>query len=283
MPVFWVGLPSIRGPKSTSDMLYLNDLYRTRAEKAGVTYIDVWDGFVDESGRFAVQGPDFEGQIRRLRVSDGVHFTKAGARKLAHYLEREMRRMMQRGTELVAPSGRAAGAGAERPAGRRDRASAGRPGGAADRLGHRQPGIAGRRAISPPTPIRAARRACWSRARRSIRRPAAATTSPGRAAASRLRHRSGGRHHHRSGAGRCRACAGDRRGDACRRRSGRCADVAAGSKKTTGRSAGQQQQRRAAAVQLGSGREPQTRDTTDFGGGWLRRASRFELGKLKST
>ncbi len=99
VPVFWVGLPSVRGPKSTSEMLYLNDLFRTRAEKAGVTYIDVWDGFVDESGRFAVQGPDFEGQIRRLRVSDGVHFTKSGARKLAHYLEREIRRVMQRGAE----------------------------------------------------------------------------------------------------------------------------------------------------------------------------------------
>ena len=102
VPVFWVGLPSIRGPKSTGEMLYLNDLYRTRTEKVGVSYIDVWDGFVDEGGRFAVQGPDFEGQIRRLRVSDGVHFTKAGARNLAHYLEREVRRMMQRGTELVA-------------------------------------------------------------------------------------------------------------------------------------------------------------------------------------
>jgi hypothetical protein len=99
VPVFWVGLPSIRGQKSTSEMLYLNDLFRTRAEKAGVTYIDVWDGFVDESGRFAVQGPDFEGQTRRLRVSDGVHFTKSGARKLAHYLEREMRRVIQRGSE----------------------------------------------------------------------------------------------------------------------------------------------------------------------------------------
>lgn len=99
VPVFWVGLPSIRGQKSTSEMLYLNDLFRTRAEKAGVTYIDVWDGFVDEGGRFNVQGPDFEGQTRRLRVSDGVHFTKAGARKLAHYLEREIRRVMQRGAE----------------------------------------------------------------------------------------------------------------------------------------------------------------------------------------
>jgi hypothetical protein len=102
VPVFWVGLPSIRGPKSTSDMQYLNDLYRARVEKAGVNYIDVWDGFVDDSGRFIPQGADFEGQTRRLRAGDGVHFTRAGARKLAHYLEREIRRIMMPGSEPVA-------------------------------------------------------------------------------------------------------------------------------------------------------------------------------------
>jgi hypothetical protein len=37
-------------------------------------------------------GPDVEGQNRRLRTADGVHFTKFGARKLAHYVERELRR-----------------------------------------------------------------------------------------------------------------------------------------------------------------------------------------------
>ncbi len=102
VPVFWVGLPSIRGPKSTSDMQHLNDLYRASAEKAAVNYIDVWDGFVDENGRFTAQGPDFEGQIRRLRAGDGVHFTRAGARKLAHYLDREIRRVMAPGSEPVA-------------------------------------------------------------------------------------------------------------------------------------------------------------------------------------
>ncbi|MGE3148748.1 MAG: DUF459 domain-containing protein [Pseudorhodoplanes sp.] len=96
VPVYWVGLPPLRGTRSTSDMQYLNDLYRNRAEKAGIAYIEVWDGFVDENGRFTVQGPDFEGQIRRLRTSDGVYFTKAGARTLAHYVEREIRRDVNR-------------------------------------------------------------------------------------------------------------------------------------------------------------------------------------------
>src|SRR5580698_250788 len=94
VPVVWVGLPALRGAKATSDMLFLDSLYRDAAGKAGITYVDVWDGFVDESGRFLQQGPDFEGQIRRLRSYDGVYFTQAGARKLAHYVEREITRLL---------------------------------------------------------------------------------------------------------------------------------------------------------------------------------------------
>jgi hypothetical protein len=94
VPVLWVGLPAVRGPKATSDMLFLDALYRDAAGKAGITYVDVWDGFVDEAGRFLQKGPDFEGQIRQLRSYDGVYFTKPGARKLAHYVEREITRLL---------------------------------------------------------------------------------------------------------------------------------------------------------------------------------------------
>ena len=94
VPVLWVGLPAIRGPKGTADMLFLDSLYREGAAKAGITYVDVWDGFVDEAGRFLQKGPDFEGQIRQLRSGDGVYFTTAGARKLAHYVEREITRLL---------------------------------------------------------------------------------------------------------------------------------------------------------------------------------------------
>src|SRR5258705_222537 len=105
VPVLWVGLPPVRNTKAAADLSYLNDLFRSRAEKAGVTYIDTWDGFVDESGRFVMQGPDFEGQIRRLRSSDGTHFTQAGARKLAHYVEREIQRgLMANATPVSLPA-----------------------------------------------------------------------------------------------------------------------------------------------------------------------------------
>jgi hypothetical protein len=106
VPVIWVGLPSLRGAKSTADAVYLNDLYRARAERAGVVFIDIWDGFVDEGGKYSNFGPDYEGQMRRLRSADGVFFTKAGALKLAHYVEREIRRHMNsRATPVALPTG----------------------------------------------------------------------------------------------------------------------------------------------------------------------------------
>jgi uncharacterized protein len=94
VPVLWVGLPALRGPRSTTDMSYLDELYRAHAEKAGVVYVDIWNGFIDDAGRFTMQGPDFEGQIRKLRSGDGVHFTKPGAVKLGYYVERELRRVL---------------------------------------------------------------------------------------------------------------------------------------------------------------------------------------------
>ena len=102
VPVFWVGLPPQRDARQSADAVYLNELFRTRAERAGIVYVDIWDGFVDEAGRYVLQGPDFEGQIRRLRSGDGLYFTRAGARKLAHYVEREILRSLWRPRTPVA-------------------------------------------------------------------------------------------------------------------------------------------------------------------------------------
>ncbi len=105
VPALWVGLPAVRGARATSDTLFLDSLYRNAAGKAGITYVDVWDGFVDEAGHFVQKGPDFEGQIRQLRSYDGVYFTKPGARKLAHYVEREITRLLAaRSTPIALPT-----------------------------------------------------------------------------------------------------------------------------------------------------------------------------------
>jgi uncharacterized protein len=125
-PVIWVGLPSQRETDASAASSYLNELYRSEAEKAGIAYIDIWGGFVDEAGNFSPQGPDYLGQTRRLRSSDGIYFTKFGARKLAHYVEREIDHIVgNKGMPVALPvpvdsgpqaANAKAGAAAQRPA-----------------------------------------------------------------------------------------------------------------------------------------------------------------------
>jgi len=83
VPVIWVGLPAISGSKGTSDMLFLDSIYREVAGRTGITYVDVWDGFVDEHGLFQQKGPDFEGQIRQLRLLHESRRAQAGTLRRA--------------------------------------------------------------------------------------------------------------------------------------------------------------------------------------------------------
>jgi hypothetical protein len=103
VPVYWVGMPPLRGQRVSADMVLLNEIYRERAQKLAIPFIDVWNGFVDERGNYTQFGPDFAGQTRRLRTSDGIHFTAAGARKLALFLEQELRRDLVGRIEPASP------------------------------------------------------------------------------------------------------------------------------------------------------------------------------------
>lgn len=90
--VYWVGLPVMRSPDQSADAEMMNEVFREKAFINSAKYIDTWNGFTDESGRFSAYGPDMSGQVKRLRSDDGVHFTERGSLKLAHFVEKEMRR-----------------------------------------------------------------------------------------------------------------------------------------------------------------------------------------------
>jgi uncharacterized protein len=92
IPLVWVGLPILKNERLSEDAQAFNEFYRAYAEKAGATYVDIWEAFADEAGQYSAIGPDINGQTVRLRAADGVHFTKAGARKLAHFVEPNIRR-----------------------------------------------------------------------------------------------------------------------------------------------------------------------------------------------
>ena len=92
IPLVWVGLPVMRSERLSADILYFNEIYRDRATKAGAIYADTWEAFVDDKGQYDPYGPDVSGQTVKLRTGDGVHFTKAGSLKLAHFAEGDIRR-----------------------------------------------------------------------------------------------------------------------------------------------------------------------------------------------
>jgi uncharacterized protein len=92
LAIYWVGLPVMRSPTQSADAELMNEVFREKTFINGAKYIDVWNGFMDEGGRFSAYGPDMTGQAKRLRSDDGVLFTMRGNVKLAGYVEKELRR-----------------------------------------------------------------------------------------------------------------------------------------------------------------------------------------------
>jgi hypothetical protein len=91
-PYFLVGTPPVRSTATSNDMVYINGLLKAGVVGANGHFIDVWNGFADENGQYVSSGPDVDGQPHQLRTGDGINFTRAGKRKLAFYVEREIRK-----------------------------------------------------------------------------------------------------------------------------------------------------------------------------------------------
>ncbi len=94
IPLLWVGLPAFDSPSMMADAAQMNQVYRKQVESIGGEFVDIWDGFVSESGDFIVTGSDINGQQVRLRTSDGINMTDAGRRKVAFYVEKPARRIL---------------------------------------------------------------------------------------------------------------------------------------------------------------------------------------------
>src|SRR5947209_5157609 len=93
IPLLWVGLPISKSERLSSDYSEINEIVRERLAKQDAGFVDIWEAFGDSRGLYNAFGPDVNGVIVKLRAMDGVHFTKPGARKLAHFAESEVKRL----------------------------------------------------------------------------------------------------------------------------------------------------------------------------------------------
>ena len=90
--VYWVGQPIMRRPDANEPAQVMNDVVREKAYLNGIRYIDITAQFADDAGNYTPYGPDLAGKQRLVREADGVLFTLAGYRKLAHFVERDIKR-----------------------------------------------------------------------------------------------------------------------------------------------------------------------------------------------
>ncbi|MGE4373482.1 MAG: GDSL-type esterase/lipase family protein [Xanthobacter sp.] len=108
--VIVVGLVPVSNEGQARDYARLNDVLRSRAAKAGLPFVNVWDGFVDEAGNYLSSGPAVDGQSRELREEDGRGFTRAGRRKLAFFVQKEVDRLLPSPSDLSDEDSAAGGA-----------------------------------------------------------------------------------------------------------------------------------------------------------------------------
>ena len=94
VPLIWAGAPPMQNTRLSTDLTVLNDVFRKSVEASGGQFVDLWTPYLDAENRYSAMGPDVDGQTTRLRLGDGVHFTKAGARKAAHFVDVLIRRIL---------------------------------------------------------------------------------------------------------------------------------------------------------------------------------------------
>ncbi len=98
VPITWIGLVPMSDFDLTTDMAYLDEIYRQVVTDRQARYVDVWNAFADDTGGYAASGPDIAGQVRQLRLKDGIGFTKSGNRKLGFYVEQDIRSWLATGS-----------------------------------------------------------------------------------------------------------------------------------------------------------------------------------------
>ncbi len=112
-PVIWVGLPPMRQTSYSAAMTQISSLQRLAAFAGGAEFVDIYERFVDENGAYSSYGPDLNGQNVQVRKSDGIHFTRAGADKVAFYVDQALKRFYRGGTMSLEVADALAGTDAE--------------------------------------------------------------------------------------------------------------------------------------------------------------------------
>lgn len=101
-PVIWVGLPPMAKTQYSAAISQIANIQRLASFSGGAEYLDIYERFLGEDGKFSSYGPDVNGQNAQMRKDDGIHFATAGSDKLAFYLSQTIRTFYRGGGVLNA-------------------------------------------------------------------------------------------------------------------------------------------------------------------------------------
>jgi hypothetical protein len=101
-PVVWMGLPPMARSQYSAAISQISAIHRLAAFSGGAEFIDIYDRFADEDGKYTAYGPDVNGQNAVMRKDDGIHYSAAGSDKLAFYISQTMRSFYRGGQISVA-------------------------------------------------------------------------------------------------------------------------------------------------------------------------------------
>tara|TARA_R110002020_G_scaffold144543_1_gene317588 strand:- start:1317 stop:2477 length:1161 start_codon:yes stop_codon:yes gene_type:complete len=90
-PVIWIGLPPMARAQYSAAINQIANVQRLASFSGGAEYLDIYERFLGEDGKYSDFGPDVNGQNARMRKDDGIHLSTAGADKLAFYLSQTIR------------------------------------------------------------------------------------------------------------------------------------------------------------------------------------------------
>lgn len=89
-PVIWIGLPPMAKAEYSAAISQISNIQRLASFSGGAEFLDIYERFLGEDGKYSSYGPDLNGQNAQMRKDDGIHFSSAGADKLAFYLSQSI-------------------------------------------------------------------------------------------------------------------------------------------------------------------------------------------------
>lgn len=84
--IYWAGIPITAPQRYQEQYRFLNDIYERLMKEDGVKFVNLWAPLASEDGTYSPYFETSDGNLEKIRLDDGIHFTPAGYEIMARYV-----------------------------------------------------------------------------------------------------------------------------------------------------------------------------------------------------